>query len=70
MTISVKIVRVPGAVTELMLDDGATIASALDTAAMSVASNEKIAVNGATASTSQALNDGDVISVSKDAKSG
>jgi ribosome-interacting GTPase 1 len=68
--LTVKIVRVPGAVSELMLNDGATVSTALDIANMSVASNEKIAVNGQSAGASHVLNDGDVVSISKDAKSG
>ena len=59
MSITVKIARVPGPVSEVMLNDGATVADALASASMQRGNNEILRVNGAEASDSTVLSDGD-----------
>lgn len=67
MSITVKIVRVPGAVTELELNNGATVSDALSAAGLS-ASGFKLSVNGEAADTSDELENGDRVTLAKDAK--
>jgi uncharacterized Zn ribbon protein len=69
MTISVKIVRVPGAVTELMLDDGATVNDALAAAGISATHGEAMKVAGRDATGNEVLSNGDSIVIAKAAKS-
>jgi hypothetical protein len=69
MAIMVKCVRMPGAVTEVAVEDGADVAAALDAANIIVGSTESITVNGSTAASDQVLSDGDRIIIAKEAKS-
>lgn len=64
----VKVVRVPGAVSDLELDDGATVGDALSAAQLTVGSGETIKVNGSSATESTRLSNGDRIIVAKGAK--
>ena len=68
MAISVKIVRIPGSVSELMLDDGATVNDAMSAAGTSVNSGERLEVDGREASGGTTLYDGARIVISKAAK--
>jgi sulfur carrier protein ThiS len=65
-----KVVRVPGAVVEVALNEGATVADALEAANITLAPNEAVAVNGANVELSRVITSGEVISVAKSAKSG
>lgn len=68
--ISVKTVKVPGAITEVMLEDGATVQDALDAAGINgISSSEGLSVNGNTATTSDVLSDGARVVIAKAAKS-
>jgi UPF0288 family protein (methanogenesis marker protein 3) len=69
MSIMIKIVRVPGTVTEVGLEDGATVQDALDTADTYVAENEAITVNGVPATPSTPLTDQARVVISRGAKS-
>ena len=69
MPISTKIVRIPGQVVELVLEDGATVANALAAASIEVASGEAITVDGRSASPSTTLNDGARVILARSAKS-
>ncbi len=66
--ITVKVIRVPGAVSEVGLDSGSTVEHALAAADTVVGDNEKLQVNGADATDSTRLNDGDRVVISKGAK--
>ena len=66
--ITVKVVRVPGTITEIMLDEGQTINSALQVSNTSVSSSETVQLNGATVSLDTEVKDGDRIIVAKSAK--
>lgn len=68
MTIEVKVVRVPGAVTEVVLNSGATVADALRSANIDLGSGETVSMNGSTVSGGQQLSNGDRIIVAKGAK--
>jgi hypothetical protein len=67
--IFVKVIRVPGAVVEVGLDDGATVADALDAASITVATNEQVSVNGANVGTNHVLEDNARLVVARAAKS-
>jgi putative ubiquitin-RnfH superfamily antitoxin RatB of RatAB toxin-antitoxin module len=64
----VKVIRVPGAVKEVGLEDGATVADALEAAELQKGENEALKVGSKNASLSDALSDGDIITISKGAK--
>lgn len=66
--LNVRFARVPGTVQELVLNDNATVGDALSQAGTSVQSGEALKVNGADATTSTMLNDGDRIMLVKGAK--
>jgi sulfur carrier protein ThiS len=66
--IEAKVIRVPGAVKEVALNDGAAVADALQAAGVTVASGEVITVNGSAANQSTTLYDGDKVYVAKGAK--
>lgn len=68
MAISVKVVRVPGAVVELVLEGGATVGQALAAANITPTSGESVKVNAADATSDTALSDGDRVYISKAAK--
>ena len=67
MSIIVKVVRVPGLVQDVGLSDGATVADALTAANTQVEANEALKLNGADATSSTALSDGDRIIIGKGA---
>lgn len=69
MTMFVKIVEVPGAVTEVALESGATVSDALEAGDLIVAPNQSVTVNGSPASNDTELTDGARVIVSKEAKS-
>lgn len=64
----VKVIRVPGAVKDVALNQGATVADALAAADMSVDSGEKVSLNGVDVPTSTAVTDGSRIVIAKGAK--
>ena len=68
MTIEVKVVRVPGAVTDVALNSGATVSDALRAANIDMGEGETVSMNGATVNGSRALSQGDRIIVAKGAK--
>lgn len=66
--ITVKVVVVPGMLKEVALEDGTnTVANALEAADVN-AEGRSIQINGVTASTSDAIKDGDRIMVAKSTK--
>ena len=67
--IFVKVVRVPGAVSEVCLPEGATVADALEAAGITPSANEEVSVNGHKADLSTTLYDTNRVIVSKAAKS-
>lgn len=67
--IFVKVIRVPGAVVEVGLEDGATVADALAAAGITTASNEQVSVNGSNVDTNYVLEDNVRVVVAKSAKS-
>ncbi|NVZ07982.1 hypothetical protein HW932_01745 [Allochromatium humboldtianum] len=69
MTMFVKIVRVPGSVSEIALNDGATVADALAAADITPSSNEELTVNGHASAQDATLSDGARIVLAKAAKS-
>jgi len=68
MTIEVKVVRVPGAVTDVVLNSGAVVSEALASANISLGSGETVSMNGATVDGNRTLSNGDRIIVAKGAK--
>lgn len=66
--INAKVVRVPGAVVDVVLEDGATVADALAAANITVGENEALSINSTPATTSTALTDGARIVLAKAAK--
>lgn len=68
MSITVKVIRVPGAVSEVGLYDGATVADALVAANETVNSGEAVKVGAADASQNTVLQDGDRVIIAKGAK--
>lgn len=67
-TISVKVVRVPGSVTEVMLEAGATVGNALSAAGIDVGAGEAVSLNGASVGNDATVTDGARVIVSKGAK--
>lgn len=67
--LTVKVVRMPGQVVEVVLEGRATIANALDAANMSLENGEKITLNGNAATLETAVCDGARVILSRDAKS-
>ena len=65
--ITVKVAQMPGALREFVLEDGATVSEALDTADMS-ADGFTVSVNGATSGEDRVLADGDNVILTKAAK--
>lgn len=68
-TIIVKVVRVPGAVVEVALEGGATVADALAAANITQGDTEAVTINGATVDNSATLTDGARVVLAKQAKS-
>ncbi len=66
--ITVKVIRVPGSVSEVGLEAGATISDALSAANVVVESHESMQLNGNVVDGSTVLSDGDRVIVSKAAK--
>ena len=66
--ITVKVIRVPGAVTEVGLESGATVGQALEAASVEVGSGESIKLNGADTANDAVVSDGSRILVAKAAK--
>jgi uncharacterized Zn ribbon protein len=66
--ITIKVIRVPGAVVDVALEDGATVENALSAAGTSLQSGEKVTVNGSDASLGTVLSDGDKVILAKGAK--
>lgn len=64
-----RVVVVPGAVTEVALNQGDTVAAALSAANVTPGPNQTISLNGATVDASAAVSDGDRIVISTSAKS-
>ena len=65
----VKVVRMPGAVTEVAIEEDATVADALSAAGITLGSTEKVTVNGEAVSLNDVVDDGDRVIVAKEAKS-
>ena len=68
MAIEVKVVRVPGAVKDVALNDGANVADALGAANVHLGAGETVSMNGNTVEMSQPLSNGDRVIVAKGAK--
>ena len=66
--ITVKVIRVPGSVTEVGLESGASVQDALNAADLQVGDGESVKYNGADADMSATVTDGSRIIVSKAAK--
>lgn len=66
--ITVKIIKVPGAIQELALEDGATLSDALAVANLIVEDGQSITVNGNPVPLTTPLNDSDRIIITKGAK--
>ena len=66
--ILVKVIRIPGAVTEVTLSSGATVADALSAAGVEPSGSETIKVGAETVETSHTLADGDRVVVAQGAK--
>jgi hypothetical protein len=67
--ITMKVVRMPGKTTEVVLEDGATVADALAAAELTLGGNEKMTINGETAVMDDPVFGGDRVILAKDAKS-
>jgi len=68
MTIEVKVVRVPGAVTSVALNDGSNVGEALQAAGIDLTPGETVSMNGTTVQSGQTVSNGDRIIVAKGAK--
>lgn len=68
MTIEVKVVRVPGAVTDVVLNSGATVLEALASANITLGTGETVSMNGTSVDGNRSLSNGDRIIVAKGAK--
>lgn len=66
--INAKVVRIPGAVVDVVLNDGATVADALAAASITVGDNETLKVNNEVATASTALVDGARVILAQAAK--
>ena len=67
--LTVKVVQVPGRVVELALEDGSTVAEAIEAANISISPNESLTLDGRPATASDTLYDGARIIAAKNAKS-
>lgn len=68
MAITAKVVRMPGLMVEVMLEDDATIADALAAASITLSSGESLKMNAMPASTTDTVVQGAAIVVSQAAK--
>lgn len=66
--ITAKVIRVPGAVSEIGLEEGSTVGDALNAANEHPSDNEVVNLNGNKAELSTTLKDGDRIVIAKGAK--
>lgn len=66
--ITVKVIRVPGAVSEVGLNAGATVAEALAAADVTVGAGEAVKLNGADTNMDATVSDGARLIVAKAAK--
>lgn len=66
--ITVKVIRVPGAVKEVGLEEGSTVEAALAAAELSVSDGEGVKLNAADTTMDTVLSDGDKIIIAKGAK--
>lgn len=66
--ITVKVIRVPGAVTEVGLNAGASVQDALNAAGIGLANGETVKLNGADCAMGDCLSDGARVLVAKAAK--
>jgi len=67
--ITVKVMQVPGSVKEVALNDGATVGDALAAAEITNSEDYPITVNGASATTSTGLVDGQRVILARSSKS-
>lgn len=67
--ITAKVIRTPGAVVEVGLEEGSTVQDALNAANMTVGANEAVTVNGSTVVLSSLVTEGARIILAKEAKS-
>jgi sulfur carrier protein ThiS len=65
--VHVKVGKIPGSITEVVLEDGAVVADALEAASLS-ADGYTIKLNGETAATSVEVEDGDEVILTKSIK--
>jgi len=70
MALNVKLARIPGTVSDLVLNDGATVADAFSVAGFSYQSGESIKVDGVDGDTTTVLRDGSRIYVGTKAAKG
>ena len=66
--ITVKVIRVPGAVTEVGLESGASVSDALTAADVSIGNGETVKLNGADTTMDSPVSEGSRILVAKAAK--
>lgn len=66
--ITVKVIRVPGAVTEVGLEEGATVADALSAASLTMGEGEAVKLNGSDTTMDATVSDGSRLIVAKAAK--
>ena len=66
--ITVKVIRVPGAVTEVGLESGASVSDALNAADVAIGNGETVKLNGADTEMSAPVSEGSRILVAKAAK--
>ena len=68
MAVNVRVVRVPGAVKEVCLDDGATVGDALSQAGIDLGAGEAVTMNGNLVESTRIVHEGDRVIVAKGAK--
>lgn len=66
--ITVKVMQIPGAIREVALEDGATVADALTAAEMTLHSGYVLKVDGSEASQDDMLSNGQNVTMSASAK--
>ena len=66
--ITVKVAKLPGAVKEVVLNDGATVEDALSNAGIAIESGESVKVNGSERDTSASVANNDIVVIAKGAK--
>ena len=68
MSIEVKVMEIPGAIVNVALESGATVADALQAAKMTLASGRSLKVNGIDGTHETVLTDNSTIAMSVNAK--